>query len=125
MKQKRIMLASVLALTALHGFSQSAIQTDWKLEKTEKNVSVFTQVGECRNSQVVFFKIQNTGEKPVEIQLNSFDNTTGKKINLNAGDSFSGDCSNRLPMAVLKDVIPQGKTINDLHLKLDIQILNK
>lgn len=125
----KIMHLKHLLITAVVGFSsfplvaQSNATDEWKLLKTENNVSVFAETGSCRNSEVVFLKVVNSNSQTVEVQWSLLDNTTMKKVSLKPGESFSGDCSNRMPMVTLKESLPQGKKLSDLHLKLDVQIV--
>ena len=125
MKLKNVLLAELLAFSTLQVVAQTGNEAGWKLVKTENNVSVYTETGECRTSEVVFFKMQNNGDQTVEIHWSAFGKTQEKTLSLKPGESFMGDCNNRMPMSVLKEMIPQGKTISDLQLKLDVKILNK
>lgn len=94
----------------------------WTLIKTENNVSVYYEQGICNGKDVLFVHIVNNNGNIAKVNWSLWENTSAKSLEVKANETVSGSCQNRLPMFTLTEVIPTGKSVNDLHPVLQISV---
>ncbi len=125
MRTRNLLLPALLILTVFCSAGKTLAQKteNWETLIVKEGVSMYYELGNCLKRDVIFLKIENTGENDINLIWSLWEGQDKKSVRINAGQTITGACVNRLPEHSLIEFIPDGKSAEDIHPVIEIIVL--
>ena len=117
----QLVLSFFILIFINHAIAKS-LSDDWVLLKSENDVSIYYKPTICNEVNSVALRVDNSNLKQVQLVFSLWEDVPEKKVTIPGNSFLEGSC-NITPHQLLIDPIPEGLSITDLQVKINIGIL--